>query len=204
MPKKKISIKEFKKAIAEDYCSAVDVEWRGLHIHIRPCLSLKEMMTFVHDVVFSCFAENTREYLPEIKDFAIRCSILENYAGFTLPKDISNKYELVYGTDIIPFIIQHVEQAQFNNMLASIDKKVEHLAQSNIEALNQQMGQVVARFEALEENLSKIFSGIDNKSIVKIAEAIAGGSFDENKLVQALSQNANKSTTVTPIPAKDK
>lgn len=204
MSVKKISIEDFKTAIATDYCEYTDATWRGLDIHIRTCLSLEEMMTFVHDVVSSCFAENTGEYLPEIKDFATRCSILESYAGFELPKRVSEKYELVYGTDIISFIVQYVEQAQFNNMLASIDKKIDHLAQSNIEALNQQMGEVVTRFEALEENLSGVFTGIDNESIAKIAGAIADGSFDENKLVKAFTQNADNSGKVMQMPTKDK
>lgn len=191
MSENKISIEEFKKVVAEDFEPVVDVDWRGLTLHIKKCLSLEEMMTFVSDVVSSCFAENTNEYLPEIKDFSTRCCILESYAGFVLPKSLGEKYEIVYSSDIVSFVVQYVEHMQFNAMLAAIDHKIEHLAQNNIEALNKQMNEVIAGFSTLEKNLSGIFGGIDNETIAKIAGAIADGSFDESKLVKAFTEDAN-------------
>lgn len=200
MSENKISIEEFKKVVAEDFEPVVDVDWRGLTLHIKKCLSLEEMMTFVSDVVSSCFAENTNEYLPEIKDFSTRCCILENYAGFILPKSLSEKYEMVYNSDIVSFVVQYVEHMQFNAMLAAIDHKIEHQAQNNIEALNKQMNEVVAGLSALEKNLSSIFGGVDNETITKIAGAIADGSFDESKLVKAFTENADSDGKVVQMP----
>lgn len=200
MSENKISIEEFKKVVAEDFEPVVDVDWRGLTLHIKKCLSLEEMMTFVSDVVSSCFAENTNEYLPEIKDFSTRCCILENYAGFILPKSLGEKYEMVYNSDIVSFVVQYVEHMQFNAMLAAIDHKIEHQAQNNIEALNKQMNEVVAGLSALEKNLSSIFGGVDNETITKIAGAIADGSFDESKLVKAFTENADSDGKVVQMP----
>lgn len=204
MSENKISIEEFKKVVAEDFEPVVDVDWRGLTLHIKKCLSLEEMMTFVSDVVSSCFAENTNEYLPEIKDFSTRCCILENYAGFILPKSLGEKYEMVYNSDIVSFVVQYVEHMQFNAMLAAIDHKIEHQAQSNIEALNKQMNEVVAGLSALEKNLSSIFGGVDNETITKIAGAIADGSFDESKLVKAFTENADSDGKVVQMPTVGK
>lgn len=200
MSENKISIEEFKKVVAEDFEPVVDVDWRGLTLHIKKCLSLEEMMTFVSNVVSSCFAENTNEYLPEIKDFSTRCCILENYAGFILPKSLGEKYEMVYNSDIVSFVVQYVEHMQFNAMLAAIDHKIEHQAQNNIEALNKQMNEVVAGLSALEKNLSSIFGGVDNETITKIAGAIADGSFDESKLVKAFTENADSDGKVVQMP----
>ena len=161
-------------------------------------------MTFVSDVVSSCFAENTNEYLPEIKDFSTRCCILENYAGFILPKSLGEKYEMVYNSDIVSFVVQYVEHMQFNAMLAAIDHKIEHQAQNNIEALNKQMNEVVAGLSALEKNLSSIFGGVDNETITKIAGAIADGSFDESKLVKAFTENADSDGKVVQMPTVGK
>lgn len=200
MSENKISIEEFKKVVAEDFEPVVDVDWRGMTLHIKKCLSLEEMMTFVSDVVSSCFAENTNEYLPEIKDFSTRCCILENYAGFILPKSLGEKYEMVYNSDIVSFVVQYVEHMQFNAMLAAIDHKIEHQAQNNIEALNKQMNEVVAGLSALEKNLSSIFGGVDNETITKIAGAIADGSFDESKLVKAFTENVDSDGKVVQMP----
>lgn len=204
MSENRISIEEFKNAIANDFTPEVDVDWRGITLHIKKCLSLETMMTFVSDVVSSCFAANTNEYLPEIKDFSTRCCILENYAGFILPKSLDEKYEMVYSSDIVSFVVQYVEHGQFNAMLAAIDRKIEHQAQSNIEALNKQMNEVIAGFDALERNLSSIFGGVDNETITKIAGAIANGNFDENKLVKAFSEEMNTDGKVVQMPKQGK
>lgn len=204
MSENRISIEEFKNAIANDFTPEVDVDWRGITLHIKKCLSLETMMTFVSDVVSSCFAANTNEYLPEIKDFSTRCCILENYAGFILPKSLDEKYEMVYSSDIVSFVVQYVEHGQFNAMLAAIDRKIEYQAQSNIEALNKQMNEVIAGFDALERNLSSIFGGVDNETITKIAGAIANGNFDENKLVKAFVEEMNTDGKVVQMPKHGK
>lgn len=191
MSENNISIEELNKAIAEDFKPVVDIDWRGLTLHIKRCLSLEEMMTFVSDVVSSCFAANTNEYLPEIKDFTTRCCILESYAGIVLPKALNEKYEMVYNCDIVSIVSQHIESMQFNAMLVAIDRKIEHQTQSNIEAINKQMNELIAGFSTIEKNLSGIFGGIDNETITKIAGAIADGKFDENKLVKAFTNNVS-------------
>ena len=203
MSENKITIDEIKNAIANDFSPEVEVDWRGITLCIKKCLSLETMMTFVSDVVASCFAADTNEYLPEIKDFSTRCCILENYANITLPKNLSDKYELVYSSDIVSFVVQYVEHGQFNSMLAAIDRKIEHQAQNNIEALNKQMNEVVTGLSALEQNLSGIFNGVDNDTIAKIAGAIADGNFDENKLVKAFSEEMNRDSKVVQMPKKE-
>lgn len=187
----KVDINAFKAAVEANTSQEVTTEWHGIEMVIKRCLSLEEMMTFVNDVVSSCFEEKTGEYIPEIKDFAIRCSIMESYAGFVLPKDVSEKYSLIYSSDIIPFIVQNVEQNQFNSILSSIDEKIKHCAQNNIEAINKQMNELIAGFSTIEQNLSNLFGGVDNETISKIAGAIAGGSFDEKRLVEAFKEQKN-------------
>ena len=189
MSKEKFSIEDFNRIVTENFDSTVDIDWKGLPFHIKKHLSLEEMIRFVRDVTLSCFAEKTNEYLPEIKDFAIRCCILESYAGFPLPESITEKYEIVYSSDIVTTIVQNIDHMQFNSILEAIDRKVEHQAQSNIEALNRQVSEAITKFYDLEESLSEIFNGIDNKTVSKIAEAIASGSFDESKLVKAFTEN---------------
>lgn len=203
MTANKVNIENFKAAIAANFSSEVSTEWHGVAFTVKRHLTIEEMMTFVSDVVSSCFEANTGEYLPEIKDFSIRCSILESYAGFVLPKDLSEKYDMVYSSDIISFVMQYVEQTQFEAMLTAIDKKIDHQAQSNIEALNKQMNEIAAGFSALEKNLSEIFGGVDNDTISKIAGAIANGSFDEKKLVAAFKDDISSDNKVVPITKKD-
>lgn len=204
MSKSTISIDDFTKAIESEYQPVTEVEWRGLTFQVKHHLSLADMMEFTSSVVNSCFVVGSGEYIPEVKDFTTRCAILEYYAGIKLPRNIEAKCDLVYSSDIISCIVQHVDGAQFNSMCAAIDKKIDNIAQSNIEALNKQIEEVVAGFKDLETKLSDIFSGIDNDTISKVAGAIADGSFDENKLVEAFNKNTEHKDNVIQMPTEDK
>ena len=203
MSENKINIDEFKAAINAISTPDAVVEWHGIEMTIKRLLSLEEMLTFVNDVVSSCFEEKTGEYIPEIKDFAIRCSIMESYAGFVLPSDLSEKYSMIYNSDIVSFIVMHIDKNQFESILSSIDDKIEHLAQNNIEAINKQMNELIAGFSTIEQNLSNIFGNVDSDTISKIAGAIVDGSFDEKKLVDAFKVPENNDGKIVSMSKKE-
>lgn len=200
MQKNKLSFDEIKKVIPANDENYATVDWKGTKFCVKTILSLEEMMGFVHGVVTSCFAEDTGEYLPEVKEFAIRCSVLEDYGNIKLPDDLNEKYALVYRTGIVDCIAGSVDSTQLEDILNAIDEKVEHIAQSNIEALNKKMAEVVAKFESLEANISKVFSAVDADTVTKVASAVASGTFDEKKLVQAFSHQASAPKNVVPTP----
>jgi len=203
MSENKINIDEFKAAINAISTPDAVVEWHGIEMTIKRLLSLEEMLTFVNDVVSSCFEEKTGEYIPEIKDFAIRCSIMESYAGFVLPSDLSEKYSMIYNSDIVSFIVKHIDKNQFESILSSIDDKIEHQAQNNIEAINKQMNELIAGFSTIEQNLSNIFGNVDSDTISKIAGAIVDGSFDEKKLVDAFKAPENNDGKIVSMSKKE-
>lgn len=183
---KKISINTLEKCVKEAAGEPfVTREWRGIDVDIKVRLSLMEMMTFVDGVVKSCFTEQSAEYMPEIQDFAIRCSVLETYANFTLPSNIEKRYELAYGCDVYDVILSVIDRAQFDTIMRAIDEKISHLADANIEAINRQVNELYASLSSLEERLSEAFRGIDNESLSGLVDAISNGKLDEEKLVQA-------------------
>lgn len=189
MSENKISIEGYNKVVSEMFKPVIEKEWRGMLVQIKTCLSFLEMLEFVDSVVESCFAEDTGMYLPEIKDFATRCAILTKYSNFSLPDGIEQKYNFVYASDIVNFVVGYIDEDQFRQMLMAIDKKIEYRAQAQTEKLNQQMNDVVTQIGVLGDNLASVFGGIDGDTISKIAGAISNGSFDEKKLVQAFSEN---------------
>lgn len=203
MSKSAVSIEDIENTIESECKPVTGIDWRGLTIPIKSHLSVSDMMEFTSGVVQSCFAVSTGEYIPEVKDFAIRCAVLAYYVGVELPEDLESKCDLVYGSDIVDCVIRSINATQYYSMCTAIDKKIDNIAQSNIEALNKQMGEVVAGFEALEEKLSGVFGSIDNDTVSKVAGAIANGSFDENKLVAAFQNNMKHKDNVVPMPTED-
>lgn len=184
---KKISINEFEKAIESDCVHAVDAEWRGVSIHINTILSFAKALEFSNMVTEMCFASDTGEFIPEAQDFAIRCAIIQFYTNLTMPANLERKHEMVYGTDIIQFVVEYIDKNQFHPLLSAIDKKIDIRVKANIEALNAKMAEVAAGFETLEQKLGEIFGDIDGETVNKIAGAIANGNFDEDKLVEAVT-----------------
>ena len=151
---------------------------------VKNNLSLREMMTFVNDVVSSCFSIDTDEYLPEIKEFSIRCSMIESYTNIELPEELSKKYELVY-SGVIQYIIEHIDKDQFKSMLRAIDQKIKYKIQTDSSALHNKMNKIVDELEEMSKNFEKIFGSIDSDTINKIATSIVNGDFDMDKLVSS-------------------
>lgn len=198
----KVSIEELKNIAADEFSLVMDMDWKGMYLHIKRHLSIEDMMLFVNSVVSSCFVVETSEYLPEIKDFAIRCAVLTHYTGFELPESLSEKYEIAYISDLVSSIIHYVDIEQYNAMLDAIDRKISYRAHSNIEAINQQMNEIINNFNDLEDKLVDVFSGIDNNTISNIAGAIANGNFDEHKLVKAFASEKGAAENIVQMPKR--
>lgn len=184
----KITVSEFEKAVRGAQTRFFDVEWNGLMLHIRHQITLEYMMRYVEYVVASCFDGQTGEYRPEIKDFAIRSGAIKFFTNIDLPEDVSRQYKLMYGTDIINVVMSYVDAGQMNSMLIAIDKKLEYAANANVEKITKQFEQITNAFEELSKNMENMFGNVSMEDVNKIASAIAGGAFDENKLVQAVAE----------------
>lgn len=200
--RKRISVSAFEKIMKGIYNPTEVIEWQGVEITIKQTLSLVEMMNFVDSVTKSCFTSDDNKYVPEIKDFAIRCCVLEMYANFAMPTNIERKYELVYCTDAFDVVVRHINACQFNEILNAIDDKVDNIAQANIEAVHRQMNELYMALNGMQEQISNIFSGIGSGEMAKIVDAIAGGRFDEDKLVQAYINQTRPETDSQPIESE--
>lgn len=182
---KKISINAFDKVKAECYTPTKVIEWHGIEVTIKPTLSLVDMLEFVTSVTQSCFDLNDAKFMPEFKDAAIRASILEKYTNFTLPTNIEHQYELLYCTDAIDTVLQHVNHNQFNEMINAIDDKISHLAQSNIEAIHAQMTELYSAFGNLQKNFENIFAGINPDDLSGLLKSLNNEQITEEGIVKA-------------------
>ena len=188
---KTISITAFEKIMKDIYIPTKTVEWNGIEITIKPTLSFQDVLSFVDNVVKTCFTADDGAYIPEVKDFVVRCCILEMYANFTLPTNVERKYDLVYCTDAVDRVVEHINLAQFNEIINAINDKIANIAQANIEAVNAQMNELYTAFDNLQEQLSGIFTGVGAEEISKLVGAISGDTFNEERLVQAYIDQKN-------------
>lgn len=186
---KKISVNAFEKVMKETCEPTMTFDWNGIEVTVKRSLALKDVLEFVDSVVKSCFTQDTSVYMPEVKDFATKVCILEKYANFTMPRNVEAQYDLIYNTNAVETVLGYVNAQQFNEICVAIAKKVDNLAQANIEAVNKQMNELYNRFDALQSQLENLFSGVSGDDISAVASALANGTLDEEKLVKAYTAN---------------
>lgn len=173
-----------------------NIAWHEFEISIKYSLTLKEMLTFVNNVVNMCFEDMDGTYLPEVKDFAIKSCILEMYAGLELPENAEERYKLIYETDIAETVMEHINRIQLSEIANSIDEKLRHLSSANIEVVNKQIGDLYNTLTALENQVETMFSNVPAEDIAKLVGAISNGGFDEGKILNAY---LNRDRNIIPI-----
>lgn len=181
---KKISVNAFDKALNNFEQKVVTKRWLDNDLVIKNTLSLSEMLEFVNDVVSSCFQDESG-YMPELKEFVIKCNILTKYANFRLPENLEHRYKLVYTTDAVSTVLDEVNKTQFDEILAAISDKIDYLCDSNVFEIEKQMQKVADSFEEMQAKAAELFAGISPEDVGKITKAFADGHFSEEKLVEA-------------------
>lgn len=179
-----------------------EFEWNGMSIVVNRTLPMETMLEFVDYVVKTCFSDDG-EYLPEVKDFAIKSCLLEMYANFDLPTDLATRYAFIYNSDIVDAVLNRIEGRQFGEIINAIEQKIANLAQANVQMVYAQMNRINDEFENLQNNIAPLFTGVDQDDIKKLVNAISNGNIDEGKIVQAFASQ-NKKANIVKMPNGEK
>lgn len=172
-----------------------EFEWNGMNVVVNRVLPMKTMMEFVDYVTKTCFGEDG-EYLPEVKDFAIKSCLLEMYANFDLPTDLSTRYAVIYNSDIVDAVLNCIEGRQFGEIINAIEQKIANLAQANVQMVYAQMNHINDEFENLQNNITALFTGVSQDDLKKLVNAVSNGNIDEGKIVQSFVSQKKKSNIV--------
>ena len=199
----RISVNKLEKIMKEHYSPTTQIEWNDITVNIKRHLSLSEMLEFTNSVVDSCFFNNTGEYLPEIKEFAIKVCVLTMYANFTLPQNTDKQYDLIFKTDVLNIVYQHIDLQQLNEIYVAIDKKIDYLVSVNIESVENKIKDLYETMNSIVSKLTDIYKDIDSDTLLNIAEAIGENRLDANKLMDAYFEkkelNQNNISAETPV-----
>lgn len=177
-------------------------EWNGMEVVVNRVLPMNVMLEFVDYVVKTCFSEEG-EYMPEVKDFAIKSCLLEMYANFDLPKDLSERYAAIYNSDIVDAVLNHIEGRQFGEIINAIESKISNMAQMNVQMVYAQMNRLNQEFENLTSSMENMFAGVSTDDVAKLINAVSSGDIDEGKVVQAFASQSRKNKVV-PMTKGDK
>lgn len=182
---KKISINAMDKVVKSSHTPFTEIEWNGLNVTVKYTLTFKEMLEFVDSVTKTCFTSSTNTYMPEAKGFAIKSNILEKYTNFTLPNNLEHRYEMIYCTNIIDTVLEHINTQQYSEIINAIDDKIENIAQANIEYMNKQFAELYTAFENFQKHTEEMFNGINSDKVMDVMKTLINDGLDETKLVNA-------------------
>lgn len=158
----RISINKIESVLKENIVIVPMCGNEDVNITIRRTLPLKEMMQFVENVVSSCVDAETASYTPEIKEFAIRSEILTTYANFNLPSNVEKQYELLYCTDVLCQVMEHINNKQLHEIETAIDARIDHEVKMIETVLAAKTNEMMLRIEAMVEQFEAAFGGINS------------------------------------------
>lgn len=158
----RISINKLESIMKENTVTVPMVGNEEVNITIRRTLPLKDMMQFVEDVVSSCVDAETAKYTPEIKEFAIRSEILTTYANFNLPSNVEKQYELLYCTDAVSQVKNHINIGQLYEIEEAIEERIAHEVKMIETVLAAKTNEMMMRVENMVEQFEMAFGGINS------------------------------------------
>lgn len=171
------------------------VEWRGLNIVVLRHISMQDMVEFVNSVVEMCFSSDDMTYQPEIRDFAEKYYIIEKYTNLDLPEDVSEKYDLIYRTDLVNTVIKNIDTfEQLNAICDAVEEKVANRAQSNIEAITTRVNQLADEIEKVGETLISAFGDVDPEAVEALTKALTDGGLSDESIAKAIVESTQTET----------
>lgn len=189
---KEASIEALYEASKDMFPKATEVEWNGIKLNIKYSLDLTDTMVFVHEVVDNCISKEEQP-MVEMRDFFIKVNMLTRYAGLAMIDDPEKTYDLLYNTDIIDVISDHINNEQLTEILDAIDLRIKMLCDSNAVELEKRVEALVVKFEEIGESMGTLFSNITEGDVTSMMGALKGGNIDEGAIVKAyLEQSKGK------------
>lgn len=190
---KRISINALKKIAKEQFHESVTEQWFDIDVTIKRTLPLKEMLEFVQEVVDVCFTTDGT-FVPEIMDFATKSGILTHYANFTLPDNLEKQYWMIYSTDAVDMVCQHINVSQLHEMIDSINRKIDHMCDTDIVATRAKLNDLCEAFAKMGTEVSDLFSGVNADELQKMIGALGNTELSEEKIVSAYIEHMKKDT----------
>lgn len=209
----RVSINKLESVLKENIVVVPMCGNKDVNITIRRTLPLKDMMQFVENVVSSCVDAETASYTPEIKEFAIRSEILTTYANFNLPSNVEKQYELLYCTDVLCQVMEHINNKQLHEIEAAIDARIDHEVKMIETVLAAKTNEMMLRIEAMVDQFEAAFGGINSDDFNGVMKKLSDmDSMTEESIAKAvldvqrreIDAKANEVDKVISFPKGDK
>lgn len=184
MANKKITWKNLIVNYPEDSKATVELDEAIFGVpalEVKRNLNMKEMASFISDVVSMCIDEAEAEYTPEFYDFAIRLSVLNHYSGVPLPtgKDgtvqhmMEKAYIVLYTTDLYDKIYSKIDTHQFGSLLDAINKRIRFNRDLLVSSSAQKLGELLQTVDNMVSEGKNALEQLDGERFAQALENMA-------------------------------
>lgn len=187
---KKVSISAVDNIIGERFLNVVTEQWYDVEVKMRRSLPFTEVLAFVDDVVQSCFQRNGA-YVPEVLDFAIKSNIISKYTNVSMPDNLEHRYAILYNSDLVDFVCQHINMQQLQEMVNSINRKLAYMCDTNTVSVQNRLNDLISAFETMQEKTEAMFGDVTPDDMTRLVGAIGDGALTEEKIVEAYMKHKN-------------
>lgn len=191
---KRISINEFEKVVKENYENVVVKEWHGIPVTITKTLPLKEMMALVSEVADNCFMDDGT-YLPEVAQALLDCGVVLRYTNLSLPSNLSARYELLYQSGILNFVLPEINTSQYNDIVVAVRDKIDYICDSHISDLKNTMRELNDTLDQVKKTSEGIFANVSMEDFQNMREMLEGEGTIEERIVSAYVNNKTGENT---------
>lgn len=195
--KKMVSVNAIESVMKTEFANEVEVTWHGVDIVIQKTIGMVQAFEFVNQSVNSCFADADGAYMPEMKDFVIRACLVEKYTNIRLPENSEKLYELLYKTDLCGVVCANIDKDQFDALVEAINDKLDYLSSADVKAVQKTSENI----GYLVQKITDVFSDISADDVKALSDAVIGGQFNEEKLIEAYAKV--KAQTPDPVEPTD-
>ena len=182
--------------IIESYKEDTAISFQEKNITVKKDVGIEDVFTVINSIVISCFNDETGEYTPEVEEFVRRCLIIETFTDFIMPKDMNDRFHLVFGTELYKSIIDSIPDSIIEMINSSVAKKIDYLIQCNIETVNTKISDAMNKVDEMENSVQDLINALDADTMNKVLSTIVNGLFDYGKLLNAFKEEANKNIKV--------
>ena len=153
---KKVSITTMEEIAKRDFKNEATFEWHGVEVEVTPTLQLEEALMFARDVVDNCYGEDG-EYLPEAYEIALRAAVITYHTNIKLPDNTKRSYAILFGTDIVKCVLEHINMDQYDTIVWAIDDKIRYTNDSRKNELRAALDEFTESVNNMDANMQAIF-----------------------------------------------
>lgn len=201
---KMISIETMDEILSDHFPTAEVTDFYGQEIIVQKRIPFALMSELVQKVADACFSDEG-EYMPEIRDFALRLCCVEAYTNIRLPQEnVEHQYEIVGCAELWRIVANCIDQDQLEQICDAIQDRIQARLDSNRAAFEREINKLTQALDEMGKQVTELFGSVSPEDLQALLSAIGENGVDEEKIVKAVVAEQNKARdNVVELPVKE-